>query len=173
MTVAAVWLGTSVFGLFVMPVFFSVEMKRLFPPPYNGAIAQLVLERYFVVHIICGLLALAHLGADWMYSGKVVSRVTLWLAGSVLAISLLGGYWLQPKLEKLQKIKYADQYRVAATPLEREAAGKAFGMWHGVSRTLDLFALFALWIYLVRIVNPGEPQRFVSPINKFGMDKIN
>ena len=62
MTVAAVWFGSAVFfSLFVGPAFFTDEMKRLFPPPYNGAIAELVLSRYFVLHYICGVLALVHL----------------------------------------------------------------------------------------------------------------
>lgn len=173
MTVAAVWLGTSVFGLFVMPVFFTDEMKRLFAPPYNGAIAQMVLDRYFVMHYLCGFLALAHLGAEWMYSGKVISRVTLWLVAGVLGMSLIGGLLLQPKLKELHRIKYADNYRLSATPLQREAAAKSFGTLHGLARVTDFLALVALWIHLARIINTGEAPRFVSPINKFGLDKMS
>ncbi len=170
-TVAAVWFGSAVFfTFFAGPAFFSDEMKKLFPPPYNGAVAELVVARYFVLHYLCGLLALAHLGVEWMYLGKVPARLTVWLVGGVLGLSLIGGLWLQPKLKDLQQIKYADQYRRVATPQQREAAAKSFGLWHGVSSTMNLVMLAALWLYLARGVNTGESPRFVSPINKFGID---
>ncbi len=171
MTVAAVWFGSAVFfSLFVGPAFFTDEMKRLFPPPYNGAIAELVLSRYFVLHYICGVLALVHLVAEWIYSGKVAARLTLWLVGGVLGLSLLGGVWLQPKLKQLQRVKYAEHYRLNAATQQREAAAKDFGLWHGVARMTDLAMLLALWVYLARVIHTGESPRFVSPIHKFGMD---
>lgn len=171
-TVAAIWFGATVFfTFFAGPAFFTDEMKKLFPPPYNGAIAELVLGRFFVLHYICGFLALAHLGAEWMYSGKVPPRLTVWLVGGVLGLSLLGGLWLQPKLHTYQRVKYADHYRVAATPQQREAAAKSFGMWHGISQSMNIVVLLSLWLYLSRVIQPGEAPRFVSPINKFGLDK--
>lgn len=171
-TVAAVWFGSTIFfTFFVGPAFFTKEMTDLIPKPYNGAVAELVLGRYFVLHYICGLLALAHLGAEWMYSGKEPPTVTVWLVGGVLGLSLLGGLWLQPKLKQLQRVKYADHYRLAATPQQREEAAKSFGAWHGVSSTMNLLMLAALWLYLARVIRTGEAARFVSPINKFGIDK--
>lgn len=170
-TVAAVWFGATVFfTCFAGPAFFSDAMKTLIPPPYNGAVAQLVLGRYFILHYLCGFLALAHLGVEWMYSGRVPARVTVWLVGGALGLSLFGGLWLQPKLKLLHELKYADQYRRAATPLQREAAAKDFGTWHGVSQAMNLLILAALWLYLARVIQPGESPRFVSPINKFGLD---
>lgn len=170
-TVAAVWFGSTVFfTFFAGPAFFTDEMKKLFPPPYNGAIAELVMGRYFILHYVCGLLSLAHLGAEWMYSGKVPPRLTVWLVGCVLGLSLLGGVWLQPKLKELQRIKYADHYRYTATVQQREVATRSFGTWHGVSQAANLFMLLALWAYLSRVIQTGEAPRFVSPINKFGID---
>lgn len=170
-TVAAVWFGSTVFfTFFAGPAFFTDEMKKLFPPPYNGAIAELVIGRYFILHYVCGLLALAHLGAEWMYSGKVPPRLTVWLVGCVLGLSILGGVWLQPKLKEFQQVKYADQYRRAATPQQREAAAKSFSTWHAVSQTMNLLMLLSLWAYLSRVIHTGEAPRFVSPINKFGID---
>lgn len=171
MTVAAVWFGSTVFfTFFAGPAFFTDEMKKLFPPPYNGAIAEMLIGRYFVLHYVCGFLALAHLGAEWMYSGKVPPRPTVWLVGSVLVLSLLGGIWLQPKLKDLQQVKYAEHYRRAATPQQREAAMKSFSTWHGVSQAMNLLMMLSLWVYLSRVIHTGEAPRFVSPINKFGLD---
>lgn len=170
-TVAAVWFGSTIFfTFFAGPAFFTKEMIDLIPKPYNGAVAELVIGRYFILHYLCGFLALAHLGAEWMYSGKVPPRLTVWLVGGVLGLSLIGGLMLQPKLKKLQQIKYADHYRLAAMPQQREEAAKSFGLWHGVSQTMNLFVLVALWIYLARVIHTGESPRFVSPINKFGID---
>jgi hypothetical protein len=172
MTVAAVWFGSTIFfTFFAGPAFFTEEMKRLFPPPYNGAIAELVISRYFVLHYVCGLLALAHLGAEWMYSGKVPPRLTVWLVGAVLGLSLLGGLGIQPKLKELQRVKYADHYRHPATAPQREAAAKSFSLWHGVSQAANLVMLLSLWLYLARVIHTGEAPRFVSPMNKFGIDK--
>ncbi len=170
-TVAAVWFGSTVFfTLFAGPAFFTDEVKRLIPPPYNGAVAELVLGRYFILHHLCGLLALAHLGAEWMYSGKVPPRLTVWLVGGVLGLGLLGGLWLQPKLHQLQCVKYADHYRLPATTQQREAAARDFGMWHGVSQSMNILVFLSLWLHLARIIQPGDSLRFVSPINKFGLD---
>lgn len=170
-TVGAVWFGSTVFlTFFVGGVFFTDEMKNLIPAPYNGAVAQMVLARYFILHYICGFLALAHLGAEWMYSGKVPPRLTVWLVGGVLGLSLIGGLWLQPKLKELQRVKYADHYRRVATLQQREAAVKDFGLWHGVSQSMNLLMLLSLWLYLSRVIRTGEAPRFVSPLNKFGIE---
>ncbi|MFM8470094.1 MAG: DUF4149 domain-containing protein [Limisphaerales bacterium] len=171
-TVAAVWFGaTFFFTFFAGPAFFTDEMKRLFPPPYNGTIAELVIARLFVLHYLCGLLALAHVGAEWMYSGKEPPRFTVWLVGGALGVSLLGGVWLQPKLKLLHQVKYAEHYRLAATSQQRADAAKAFSTWHGVSMGMNLVTLLALWVNLARVIRTGEAPRFVSPINKFGIDK--
>ena len=90
--------------------------------------------------------------------------------GSVLVLSLLGGIWLQPKLKDLQQVKYAEHYRRAATPQQREAAMKSFSTWHGVSQAMNLLMMLSLWVYLSRVIHTGEAPRFVSPINKFGLD---
>ncbi len=139
--------------------------------PYNGAVAELVIARLFVLHYICGFLALLHLGAEWMYSGKEPPRFSAWLVGGALALSLVGGIWLQPKLKEWHRIKYAEHYRLAKTPPERAAAAKSFGMWHGISMGMNLLTLAALWLNLARIIHPGEAPRFVSPVNKFGLDR--
>ncbi len=177
-TVAAVWFGSAIFfTFFVGPVFFTKAMTDVFRPPYNGMVAELVIGRYFILHYICGFLALAHLVAEWIYSGKVASRFTLWLVGGVLGFSLIGGLLLQPKLKQLQQIKYAENFRdsrgnaLVVTPAERDAAAKSFGTLHGISQAVNVLMLLALWLYLARVGHPAEPPRFVSPINKFGIDK--
>ena len=174
-TVAAVWFGATVFfTFFVGRVFFTAPLVDFLPAPYNGEVAQLVIAKLFLLHYACGLLALAHVGAEWMYSGKEPPRFTVWLVGGALGLSLLGGLWLQPKLKLLHQVKYAEHYRRPATPAQRGDAAKSFGTWHGISMGMNLVTLLALWVNLARVIQPGEAPRFVSPINKFnqfGIDK--
>lgn len=171
-TVAAVWFGATVFfTFFVGRVFFTPPLIDFLHAPYNGEVAQLVIAKLFVLHYLCGFLALAHVGAEWMYSAKEPPRFTIWLVGGALGLSLLGGIWLQPKLKDWHQIKYADHYRRAATPQQRADAAKSFSTWHGVSMGMNLVTLLALWVNLARVIRTGEAARFVSPINKFGIDK--
>ena len=46
------------------------------------------------------------------------------------------------------------------------ALGLGFQQGHAA-----LFVLAALWLNLARVIQPGEAPRFVSPFNKFGLDK--
>jgi len=77
---------------------------------------------------------------------------------------LLGGYGLQPKLKAL----HATKYSVNTRPQIREAAGKSFRTWHGVSQVVNLLMVGGLAIYLWRATNPSDPTRFVSAA-KFSM----
>jgi hypothetical protein len=67
---AAVWVGGSVFFSFLAaPVFFTPEVTAFAPKPANGLVAQAVLGRYFMLHIICGTIASLHLLIEWLYNG--------------------------------------------------------------------------------------------------------
>jgi hypothetical protein len=72
---AGVWFGGAVFFTFgagLAP--FSQEMKTLLGPnnyPYfSGAIAQILIARYFHFQLICGVIAVLHLLAEGLYLGK-------------------------------------------------------------------------------------------------------
>src|SRR5438034_9858882 len=96
---AAMWFGASIFFTFsVGPAFFSDKMIGLLTRPYAGAAAQIVIERYFLFHELCGAVALAHLVPHWLYMGKPLPRFTLWLLLRILALGLVGGDTLQPML---------------------------------------------------------------------------
>ena len=92
---AAMWFGASIFFTFsVGPAFFSDKMIGLLTRPYAGAAAQIVIERYFLFHELCGAVALVHLVAEWLYMGKPLQRLTLWLLLGILALGLVGGHIL-------------------------------------------------------------------------------
>jgi hypothetical protein len=164
---AAVWFGAAMFFTWAAaPVLFSQEMKDLLGsknyPYFSGAIAQLVVARYFILQYVCGAIALLQLFFEWMFLGKAVQKFSVGLLLGLVGISLLGGLGLQPKLKELHRIKYG-----IATPAdERERAASTFRIWHGVAGGMNLVLLAGLAIYLWRSTNaPGGP-RFVSG-NKF------
>src|SRR5947208_12848749 len=95
---AAVWFGAALFFTFgIAPAFFSPEMKRLLGDIYSGLVAQLVLERYFVLHYCCGGIALLHQLAEWVYLGKRLHRFTFGLLVIVLLLAICGGAALAPR----------------------------------------------------------------------------
>lgn len=168
---AAIWLGGAFFFTFVSgQVPFSPEMKGLleklgpanasFSAYLGGAIAQIGISRYFTFQLVCGFVALAHLAAEWLYQERRGRKFVLWLLVAMMGLTLVGGYGLQPKLKRLHAIKHAPNY----PPVQKDAAARSFGLWHGVSMTLNLFMLGGLMIYTLHMNRPPETARFVRPV---------
>jgi hypothetical protein len=160
---AAVWFGTAIFfsfGAGLVP--FSQEMKDLLGPanyPYfSGAIAQILIKRYFAFQVGCALVAVLHLLAEWLYLGKYPQKLQVGLIVGLAATALVGAYWLQPKL----KVLHATKYGVTTRPEMREAADRSFRAWHGVSQVINLLLVGGLGAYLWRAGNPSDQTRFVS-----------
>lgn len=164
---AAIWLGAAVFLTFgAAPAFFGGEVKNLgLHPFWPGAMAQLVLARFFYLQYICGVIAVAHLLAEWVYLGRRLHRLTLALLIGLLLIAFVGGLGMQPKLRRLNLVKYSmsEQYKPEAIPAEqRVAAAKSFGLWHGVASAMNLVALMGLVVYFWRVTHPSDKLRFVG-----------
>jgi hypothetical protein len=156
---ASVWLGAALFFTFgVAPAFFTPEMKSLLGEIYAGLVAQAVLERYFVLHYCCGAVAIMHQLAEWVYLGKALHRLTFGLVMGIMAWSLIGGLWLQPRLKELHRIKYAKPEQFSAQ--QRDQAAKAFRSWHGVSQVMNLAVLAGLAALAWRLSVPSNGPRF-------------
>src|SRR5437773_4099312 len=115
-------------------------MIALLSRPYAGAAAQIVIERYFLFHELCGGIALAHLVAEWLYMGKPLQRLTLWLLLGICSLGLVGGYSLQPKLRSLHRTIYGP----GSTPKQVEQAKHSFKLWHATSQVLNLVIISGL-----------------------------
>ncbi len=166
---AAVWFGTAIFFTFGAGwAPFSQEMKTLLGPnnyPYfSGAIAQILVARYFHFQLVCGIIAVLHLVAEWLYLGKYPQKLQIGLLIGLCSAVLLGAYWLQPRLHTLHAAKYAANNR----PEVREAAARSFRVWHGVAQVINLFMVAGLAAYLWRAANPSDPTRIVRAL-KFTM----
>ena len=166
---AAVWFGAAVFFTFgagLAP--FSPEMKNLLGPnnyPYfSGAIAQILIARYFHFQIVCAHHRRAASAGRMALPGQVPAEAAGGLLVGLAAAALLGGYWLQPRMKAL----HATKYGVNTRPEIREAAARSFKAWHGVSQVVNLLMVGGLAVYLWRAANPSDPTRFVSAV-KFTM----
>jgi hypothetical protein len=162
---AAIWFGAAVFFTFgAGPAVFSQDMENflLLKPPTTfryvaGGIAQVLIARYFRLQLVCGIIALFHLLAERLYSGKSPQKFATGLLVALLSITLFGAYWIQPKLKQLHTTRYA----VKSSPETREAAAQSFRAWHGASQALNLLMLGGLAIYLWRVANPPDSTRFL------------
>jgi hypothetical protein len=160
---AATWFGSVIFFTFAAaPTFFSDEMTRLLGRPYAGAAAQLMVHRYFVVQIWCAGFAIAHLIAEWLYSGRPLHRLRLLILMFLFVIGLLGGYVLQPRMKELHLKKYALQ----TSPEVKASASRSFSILHGTAMVMNLLVIAGVLVYLWDVTKPVSTARFAS-VNRF------
>ena len=160
---AAVWLGAAVsYTLTAAPALVSAEVQSVLGPksfPYfSGAIANIVLVRYFHLHFVCATLALIHVLVEWLYLGRAPRRIWTGLLVTLFWLSLLGSFWLGPKLRELHRA----QYRSNVSPGEREAAAKSFHVWEGVFQAVNVLMLAGVAVYFWRAAHPSDELRFVG-----------
>jgi hypothetical protein len=161
---AAVWLGGSVFlTLVARPTLYSEEMASVLKTPsfpyFSEAMAQVFLSRYFHFHIVCALLALLHLLAEWLYMGRPARKFSLALLIGLFALALFGGNVVQPRLSELHKVRSFD-----AQPARRDLAAHSFAVWRFVSQSINLVLIGGLVVYVWRVANPSDTPRFISSV---------
>ncbi len=163
---AAVWLGAAIFFTFgAGPAVFSRDMENVLQvkPPvpfiyFAGGIAQVLIARYFRLQLVCGIIALLHVLAERLYFGKSPEKGWLGLLIALVCITLIGDFWLQPRLNQL----HTTRYNVSASREGREAATQSFRAWHGVSQVVNLLMIGGLGLYLWRVANPPDSTRFLA-----------
>lgn len=154
---AAVWFGAAVFYNFLIaPLFSNPEILGVFTWKYSGWIAQFALEKHFELHLWCAGIALLHLVAECVYLGRPLSRFHLFLLAGLLCVTLLGNFWLQPKLSELHTTRFHRQ----TPPLEAQQAARGFAAWNGVTQFLDYLALAGIMIYLWQVTGLNVQNRF-------------
>ncbi len=170
---AALWFGATVFFTFAVgPAFFTPEALGLFGAAqnesvarfYTGSMAQIVLERYFVVQYICGGIALLHLLADWLYTGMRGQSVQKYVVFGLCALVLIGGMVIQPKLHKYHRIQYGAGGRVTVQQVEQ--ARHSFRVLHGISMVMNLLVMGGTLFHLYKML-PGESGPRFVPRSKY------
>ena len=147
---AAVWLGAMVlFTAFVGPALFSPEVKMLVGRSewLPGAIAQILVERYMTLQQWCAIIALIHLIFDWLYTGKIFAKSSMFILLICLGIALAGTRLLAPQMKQLHVMKYSPQSAAA----QREHATRNFRILHGTSQVTNLLALCGVLFYYWRL----------------------
>jgi hypothetical protein len=149
---AAVWFGSAMFFTFAAaPAVFSSDMQKLLGsnnyPFFSGAIAQIIFDHFFLLQLICSVLALFHLLGERLYFGRPPEGWRAALLAFLILLTLLGGFVARPRLEKLHKVKYA----VNVSAETREAARQSFATWHGLSQAANFFMLVGLGFYVCRV----------------------
>ena len=151
-----------VLSFFAVPAMFSGQTKTLLEehnfPYFSGALAQILIARYFKLQIVCGIVAIAHLLGENLYFGRAPQKIWFALLTGIFALSLAGGFWLQPKLKELHAIKYSAK----ETADRRRLAADTFKTWHGISQVMNLFVLAGLGMHLCRVASRGGDARFLD-----------
>ena len=160
---AAVWLGSAVFyTLTAAPALVSADVQSVLGPksfPYfSGAVANIVLVRYFHLHFVCATLALIHVVAEWLYLGRAPRRIWTGLLVTLFWLALAGSFWLGPKLSEFHRA----QYRTNTASGEREAAAKSFNVWQGMFQAVNLLMLAGVAVYFWRAAHTSDELRFVG-----------
>jgi hypothetical protein len=166
---ASIWAGTAFFVTFVAgPAMFSQEVLGIFGGTNNsdaarffaGSVAQVLLSRYFMLQTVCGAVALLLLVFDWLFWGRPIKERTLFIAGGLLVLVLLGAYGFQPKLLQLHQTMYGVSGKV--TYVQAQKARQAFRIWHGLSQVLNVVVCGGTFVYLWRVSQPPPSVRFVN-----------
>jgi len=160
---AAIWLGAAFFSCIILaPALASESMQAILPPSHTGRAWQIVLERYFILQYWCGGIAVVHLLAEWLYTGRPLKPWSVYLALSLLGLGLAGGLWLRPKVTRL----HLDLYGARSTPQQRENARRPLRNWEGVLQVCQGLAALGLVVHLVQTSAPVGAPRFLNA-NKF------
>ena len=157
---AAIWFACALLVLLaVEPAATSSDMAGLLSqrnfPYFSVAISHVIIGRFVGLYLICSLIALLHLAAEWLYLGKYPHRA--WV-GLVVLLGLIGlgeNYWLIPKLR-------AWHYARSAPQAKNQVADRSYRYGHMLFESINLFAIAGLSVYLWRVAYPPDPARFVS-----------
>jgi hypothetical protein len=177
---AAVWVGGSIFFSFLAaPMFFTSEVTAFVPKPTNGLVAQAMLGRYFMLHIICGTIASLHLLIEWLYSGGGFPKRAIAIVCVLCGLALFGGKFINPRLTVWHQQKHQFQLKsdggltvIEKTELEANVvqnAERKFAIWHGVSQIVNLAMVILLIWRFWHLTHPNRQDSLIT----FGQQKRN
>jgi|SRR3974390_1520354 hypothetical protein len=157
---AAIWFGAAVFFTFsVDPTSTSPEMKDLLGPKnspfFSVAVGQLLAGRYFQLFLVCSLVSMLHLLAEWLYLGRKPRRLWTFLLVALLFGGAVQAFWVDPILKDTHLTQFT-------RPQQREAAHHSYRIWHGIYEASNFLLLAGLGVYLWRVANPPDVTRFVG-----------
>ena len=167
---AAIWFGAAIFLLLALGAIFSTDVLTLFKENgdsahryYSGAVAIAVFHKFYALQYFCGFIALVHLFAEKLYLGRALPGFGTALVAGLLFIALLGGGWLQPKMEGYRK----DIYSTTTTAEQKAKAERSFKGWHVTSECVNLLVITGLLVHLLRVTRSEESRRYGTLFPQF------
>lgn len=163
---AGVWLGATLFfTLTVGPALGSLATQEILGGQnsnYVRYVSDVLWQRnlggMFYWHIVCALIALLHLVAEWLYLGRTPAAVWRFLLGLLLAAGLFGGIVLKPKIRELHE----RQHRPTLKLEERQEAARSLRTWHNIFQAMNILLIIGITAHLWRAANPPDEVRFVG-----------
>lgn len=126
---------------------------------FSGAIAQVIMTRYYHIALACAVVALLHFAAKWLYMGRPSRKFSSALLICLFGITLLGSNAIRPALKQFNYQRF-----MATQPVDRQAAAKSFRILSAVTEVLNILVIGGLVVYTWRIANPSDTLRFVRPV---------
>lgn len=166
LTTAAVWLGGTVFFMLAMdPLLGSSEWIRLLGPLHAGEVSVQGIERFHLFMVLGAGLALVHLLAEWLYSGRNLDVRLLALLLVLLALGSTGRLYLAPKCRQANLKAYLGpdrQVQRQALSAGQKQAEQSLAVWHGVLVVVHVIALSGVVLYFLYQASPqqGGPRLF-------------
>ncbi len=165
---AAVWLGTAIFFTFgAEPACFSADMRGVLGVTgesyYPGAIAGVVMTRYYHVMLACSLVSLLHFLGEWLYLGRPTRKFSFGLLAALFVLLIISCNAIEPSMNRFNRQRYT------ATQIDdRESAGKYFRILHVTTRVFNVLIIGGLAFYAWRVGTPSDTLRFVRPVQFHG-----
>ena len=161
---AAVWLGAAIFFTFgAEPACFSADMRAALGTPaasyFPGAISGVVMSRYYHLTLACGVIALLHFLAEWIFLGRPRRKFSFGLVATLFILTLIVSNAVYPSLVRLNRKHYT-----ATQPAERESAGKNFRILRVTGIVLNVMIIGGLVVYVSRVASASDAVRFMRPV---------
>ncbi len=169
---AAVWLGAVVvYAALIFPAMLSPEMLDVFggarnpmAPAYRGLALEIVAGKFYWVHFICSGVMAFHLLMEWLFTGKAIRTMMLYLAAATIVFGLANGLLLHLKMKELHRI----HYKYIPPPVTKEhveTKAKAATMHDTLQTATEVMhwlMVAGLLVYTWKTASPGEQPRFSS-----------
>jgi len=163
---SAVWFGAVVvFAALISPALASSEIVDLFggarnpmSPAYAVLAGEVIITKFVWIHFICGGITAVHLLVEWLYTGKAIRSLILYLAMLLITLGLLNGLILYPKMKELHRTRYTR----GIEPARQQKATSMFSSLQQATEIIHWIMVGGLLIYTWKVATPGEQPRFNS-----------
>jgi hypothetical protein len=166
----AIWIGTGVFFTFLVgPAFFSQEVAAFLPRPYVERLAEIMINRYYLLFLCCAIVSVVLVIADYLHAGRLPSAGSLVVLLLLLGVAIASQFWLEPKLNALHRTKYSS----GSTAEQKLEAQQSFRRFHGLSQGGNLVGLIALGFYFWGVSRPSfSPRYSASQLRNSRIDRV-